>query len=160
MTVITIPKPLHDKLGENASFSLVEVLEKIEENSTAKTLERVEDRFERRLTEEISGLRIEMHEGFGKLRAEMHEEFGKLRVEMHEEIGKLRAEMHDIKNHFEQRLTEEISGLRVEMHEEFGKLRAEMHGMRADIIRWMFIFWMGQMLSITAILFTLLKFMK
>jgi hypothetical protein len=51
----------------------------------------------------------------------------------------------DAKNHvleivegrFEKRLSEEMGKLRAEFHELAGSLRA-------DIIRWMFIFWIGQ----------------
>ena len=40
--------------------------------------------------------------------------------------------------------------------EETGKLRIEMHALRADIIRWMFLFWIGQLASFLAIF----KFIK
>lgn len=44
-------------------------------------------------------------------------------------------------NRFEKRLMEET-----------GKLKIEMHALRADIIRWMFVFWIGQLASIIAVL--------
>jgi len=45
---------------------------------------------------------------------------------------------------------EDLANLRIEMHDEIGKLRAE-------IIKWMFIFWIGQFASITAVLFLFFK---
>lgn len=42
----------------------------------------VTDRFERRLTEESSRLRVDMATEFGKVRTEMADGFGKLRAEM------------------------------------------------------------------------------
>jgi len=59
-----------------------------------------------------------------------------------EEMGKLRAEM-----------TEKIEGLRVEIYNEIGRLRA-------DIIKWMFIFWVGQFLAIAGLIFTLIRFLS
>lgn len=47
---------------------------------------------------------------------------------------------------FERRLAEEI-----------GKLRADMAGMKSDIIKWMFIFWVGQIGVLVGILFTFFK---
>lgn len=41
---------------------------------------------------------------------------------------------------FERRLAEEI-----------GQLRVEMHALRADIIKWMFLFWVGQMAAFLAL---------
>ncbi len=55
----------------------------------------VTERFERRLTEESSQLRVEMATEFGRFRAEMATEFGKVRTEMAAGFGMLRAEMID-----------------------------------------------------------------
>ncbi|MEO0283296.1 MAG: hypothetical protein ABIM03_05280, partial [candidate division WOR-3 bacterium] len=54
---------------------------------------------------------------------------------------------------YERRLTEEISKLRVEFNEKISKTYA-------NIIKWMFIFWVGQIGVMTAIFFTFLKFLK
>jgi len=91
MTVIAIPNILREKLGESAAEALVEVINKAEERTKDRTIEVVEERFERRLSEEI------------------------------------------------------------------GKLRVEMHDMRANLITWMFIFWVGQVGTITAILFAFFR---
>jgi hypothetical protein len=56
-------------------------------------IEAVEERFERRLMEEIGKLRTEIAEEIGKLRVEVAGEISKLRVELSEEMSKLRAEM-------------------------------------------------------------------
>jgi hypothetical protein len=58
----------------------------------------VTERFERRLTDETSKLRVEMSSEFGKLRTEMATEFGKFRKEMADGFGSLRAEMIE-RNH-------------------------------------------------------------
>lgn len=45
-------------------------------------IERVTDRFERRLAEEFGNVRVEIASGQGSLRAEMAQGFGALRAEM------------------------------------------------------------------------------
>jgi hypothetical protein len=47
--------------------------------------------------------------------------------------------------HFENRLTAEIAGLRLEMQKGFSELRVE-------VLRWSFLFWIGQLAAIAALL--------
>jgi hypothetical protein len=58
---------------------------------------------------------------------------------------------------FERRLTEEISGLRTELHDGLAAVRQEMHAMRADILKWSFLFWIGQVATMTALLSYMLR---
>ena len=58
----------------------------------------------------------------------------------------------------EQRLAEtradlrsEIGELRSEMHAGFAQLRTEMASLRAELIKWMFLFWLG---TVAAAIFT------
>jgi hypothetical protein len=51
-------------------------------DDTHDVIRTVTDRFERRLTEESSQLRVEMATEFGKVRAEMATGFGQLRAEI------------------------------------------------------------------------------
>jgi hypothetical protein len=51
---------------------------------------------------------------------------------------------------FERRLTEEISGLRVD-------LVRELHGMRADLFKWSFLFWIGQLAAVIGVLTFMLR---
>lgn len=49
-------------------------------------------------------------------------------------------------------LAREIGKLDVKITEEIGKLDVKIADVRADIIKWMFLFWIGQVASILAIL--------
>ena len=82
------------------------------------------ERFERRLTEEISGLRTELHDQTAGLRAEMRQE---------------------------------SAALRLEMHDGLAAVRQEMHAMRADILKWSFLFWIGQVATMAALLSFMLR---
>jgi hypothetical protein len=44
--------------------------------------------------------------------------------------------------------------------EETRKLRLDMAEMRADIIKWMFIFWVGQIGVLLAIIFTTIRLLR
>ncbi len=103
---------LKEKLGEDGVNALLEVVEEERRRTREDLFQVLEERFARRLAEEI----------------------GKLRAEVHKEIAKV--------------------------WNEIGKLRAEMQGMRADIIKWMFIFWVSQLLALSGIIFTILRFVR
>ncbi|MBF0488652.1 MAG: hypothetical protein HQK98_10875 [Nitrospirae bacterium] len=68
------------------------------------------------------------------------EEAGKLRLELRLEIGKVN-----------ERITEESGKQQIEIE----KLRAEVANTKAEIIKWMFLFWIGQ----TAAIFAIIKFL-
>ncbi|WP_461833592.1 hypothetical protein [Desulfothermus sp.] len=74
-------------------------------------------------------------------------------LKAHEE--RLRKEMEEIRG--EIKATEEK--LRGEIKATEEKLRTEIHKWRADTIKWMFIFWLGQIAIFTGILVSVLKLM-
>ena len=113
MAVVSLPRALYERLTEEGASALRLVLSEVEDDAVARALEIVEERFERRLSEEIS-----------KLRGEFQTEIGKLRLDFTTETAKLRSEMAQ---------------------------------MEARVIKWMFIFWVGQVGTITAILFAFFK---
>ena len=49
MTVIAIPRPLRDKLGDDGAEALADLLNKTSETSRSDTLTLIEEKFERRL---------------------------------------------------------------------------------------------------------------
>ncbi|MBI3801846.1 MAG: hypothetical protein HY268_33360 [Deltaproteobacteria bacterium] len=91
MAVITVPRPLREKLGEEGTDALVTLINEAGESNKKSVVEVVEERFERRLTEEI------------------------------------------------------------------GKLRTDMADLRANLIQWMFLFWIGQIGVLTGTLFAFFR---
>ena len=63
MEALMVPVSVRRKLGDDASEGLVEMFGLYHQLTS--------ERFERRLAEEISGLRLEMHQGFAAIRQEM-----------------------------------------------------------------------------------------
>ena len=82
------------------------------------------ERFDKRLTEEI-----------GALRVDLAKEFGSARVEM----------------------AKVLAAVRGEMAKEFAAVRSEMGGLRFDLVKWCFVFWIGQVATMTAIVGFLLR---
>src|SRR3990167_7631498 len=75
MPVVTVPKALREKLGEDGADRLVEFVNGVVNGALNENkrdvIELAAERFERRLAEELGKLRVEMHDELGKLRAEI-----------------------------------------------------------------------------------------
>jgi len=111
---------LREKLGEEGTDALVELINLANGQTKADVLTFVEEKFERRLSEEL-----------GKLNERLTTEIGKVSERLTTEIGKVNM--------------------------EFAKVRQEMAEMKADLIRWMFIFGVGQLGAILGILFAFFR---
>ena len=81
MSTPVVPHAIRAKIGDDASEGLADMFVAAETQS------------EKRMTQAICQLRVDMHDGFARLRVEMREESAKLRVEIHEESAKLRQEI-------------------------------------------------------------------
>lgn len=111
----------YERLGEEIANELVEWFNAVDATYRADLRELNElnfARFDAKLEQRLAELRSEF-------RSELHGEAGKLRGEMGAGLGALRAEMAD----------------------GFGALRAEMHDLKAELIKWMFLFWAGTALG-------------
>ena len=51
----------------------------------------------------------------------------------------------------------DLAELKAATKDDMANLRIEMREMKAELIKWMFIFWVGQFASITAVLFLFFK---
>ena len=74
-----------------------------------------------------------------------------IKTELKDELTKELVTKNELK------VTEER--LRGEIKATEEKLRTEIHKWRADTIKWMFIFWLGQIATFTGILISVLKLM-
>jgi len=118
MPVLTVEKPLRDSLGNDAAIdSLIRLLNESREEQKKDIIEFVEEKFERRLSEEISGLEVRLSDKIV--------------------VG-------------DSNLSEKISKLE-------GRIDAKISSSKAEIIKWMFIFWVGQVGVILGILFAFFK---
>ena len=127
MPIISIPKQLREKLGDDASESLVEMLNHYSLDNRESIIESATQRYETRLTHEVSQLKA----NFSDLREEMIIS----RTEIKEDLTRT-----------EQSIRDDLGG-------RISTLREEMYRNNANNIKWMFVFWIGQIGAILGILF-------
>ncbi len=112
-------------------------------NETKDTIiENAELRFEKKLTELVSGLREDITRGDASLRRELVHVDSSLREEIRQVDSSLR---------------EEITGLREDMVRGDCSLREEIHKAKSETVKWMFIFSVGQIGVILGLLFAFFK---
>ncbi|BBM70638.1 LA_3696 family protein [Rhodothermus marinus] len=128
MAILTVPKVLREKLGDDGVEALIALLNEAAHHERDNLLGILEERFERRVTEE--GARLDKR--------------------IAEEVARLEVLLAETEKRLDHRITEEVARLEV-------KLSTQMAGMRADLIRWMFIFWVGQLGTLLAILFAFFR---
>ena len=97
---------LRERLGRDAALGLVELLDAEQNKWSEHVLSVAADRFERRLTGELSNLRIE---------------------------------------------------LKAEFHQGLAAVRQEMANLRAELLKWSFLFWVGQLAAIAGLLALMLR---
>ncbi|MBF0517594.1 MAG: DUF1640 domain-containing protein [Nitrospirae bacterium] len=145
MSVIAIPRALRDKLGDEATSDLVLVFKSIEPD-----LVKIKADISKDLATKAD-LSIEI----GKVNERISVEIGKVNERISVEIGKVN-----------ERITLEIGKVNERITEESGKLKLEIEKVRSELsdkieksskenIKWMFLFWIGQI----AVMAAIIKFM-
>lgn len=95
MTLVSIPKPLRDKLGDEATDSLVELFQKQSEEQKTQLFDLLEERFARRLQESEARLEKRMDLGFLEVQkqfGEIQKQFGEVQKqfgEVYKQIGEV-----------------------------------------------------------------------
>src|SRR5258708_9178934 len=66
-----VPRDLGERLGDGATIDLMQLLETERIEWSNHVLEIAADRFDRRLTEEVSRVKVELHAGLADIRREI-----------------------------------------------------------------------------------------
>jgi len=98
MLVITIPKPLREKLGDKASDSLVELLNKVYQTTREDIVEVSLDKFEKKLVSETS-----------QLDKKITGEILRLEQRLIEEVTRLEQKIAETEAKLDKRITEEYT---------------------------------------------------
>jgi len=140
---------LKSKLGDKEARTLVEYIEA-----------RVERKFEEKkdllaTKDDISRLKDELKDDISRLKDELKGDISSLKNELKGDISSLKNELKgdisSLRDEFKKDLLatkDDISSLKVEI----AQVRTEIQHSRADIIKWMFLFWVGQVATLIAIL--------
>jgi hypothetical protein len=143
---VDVPVKLRERLGPEATGGLLHVLDAAERRWRDGVLSVAAERFERRLAEGTSGLRVQIAHSEAALRHEI----GQLEVRLRHEIGQaqvgLRAELGQVD-----------AGLRQALSQMEVRIMRELGNNRFDLLKWSFLFWIGQVVAMSAIMAAMLR---
>ena len=137
-----VPGALHARLGDEATAGLLELFDRSQREAREDLISACTERFERRLVEEISGLRVQIAREMAQLEGRLGHEVTQLRADLRQEMTALGA------------------ALRQEMTTLGADLRQEMAAGRVDLFKWCFLFWIGQVLAISGIVGVMFRVMR
>jgi hypothetical protein len=137
-----IPTALKDRLGPEATDGLLQVMEQLESHLREDVITACTERFERRLVEETSALRVQIAQVESSIRQDMT----RLGSELRQEIGALGSE-----------LRQEMGALGGALRQEMGALGSQMASDRFDLLKWAFLFWIGQVVAIGTLIGVMMR---
>jgi hypothetical protein len=124
MDMDAVPAGLQERLGADATHGLLELLDLAQREARAEVIAACTERFERRLVEEIAGVRVQIAQVDASLRQE---------------------------------ITETRASLRQEIAETSAALRLDLASGRVELLKWCFLFWMGQVFAVAGIMGVMLR---
>ena len=138
MDAAAVPFKLRERLGPEATGGLLHVLDAARCDWRDDVLSLSVERFEHRLAEESSGLRVQIAQSEAAVRNEIGQVEGRLRHEM----GQLEV------------------GLRQEIGQMELRIVREIGNSRFDLLKWTFAFWIGQVVAMSAIMAAMLRIVR
>ena len=121
MAVVSVPRPLQDRLGDDASASLVEMLRQLKDEQEERRevqkehlFQLLEERFLRHVAESDRWTRKELGKEISDVRKELGKEISDVRKELGKEISEVRKEISGVRKEISE-VRKEISEVRKEI---------------------------------------------
>ena len=115
----------------------------------------VYEAFRKAIGEEPAKALVSYLEELEKKKTATSEELRQTELRLQKEIEKIRLEIEQVRSELQEtelRLQKEIEKIRLEFRKEIEQVRLEIERVKSSLIKWMFAFWAGQVLSIAALL--------
>ena len=145
MDIEQVPAALQERLGVEATSGLLQLFDRAHREGRADVIAACTDRFERRLVEEISGVRVQIAQVEASLRRDMTEMGASIRRDMVEMGASIRQDM---------------ARMGADIRQEMTGIRQGMASGRVELLKWCFLFWAGQVVAIAGIMGMMLRLFR
>ena len=157
-----LSRRFYDAIGDDVANDLVtwfnEVdatyradLKELNEANFIRSDSRLEQRFaefELRIDRRFAGFEDAANLRFSEFEARIDQRFAASEAKVDQRFAALEARITDL----DIRTTRRFAELELRMETGFERLRGEMIGFKADLIKWMFLFWLGTVATTLAII--------
>ena len=163
-----VPAALRERLGPDATGGLIQLFDRVRQEWREDVIAACAERFERRVVEEISKLRVDMSRVESSLRQALSNVESAIRQDMTKLESAIRQDMAKMESAIRQDMGEMGSAIRHDMGEMGSAIRQDMAKMesairqdiadgRFEILKWCFLFWIGQAFVVTGIVGVMLR---
>ncbi len=146
MQIVVLPEVIEQKLKANERKEVIDFINDLVADTSdglkKDIIEILEEKFEKKLSVELVNLKLELMEKISDSSVELNERINATESRLSERITKVEAQLNE----------------RITTGDE--KLRVEIANTKADIIKWMFLFWIGNVITIIGGIIGILKIAK
>jgi len=153
----TVPTALQERLGSEATHDLVRLFDTARFEWTADVVSLSLERFDRRLVEELARLRIDMAQEGAGLREKLAQQGADLRERLAQQGADLREKLAQQGASLRGEIAAVRTDLKSDMQEGFASIRQEMATNRFELLKWSFLFWIGQVFAIVGLVGAMLR---
>jgi len=134
MQANSVPAALRERLGPDATSGFLDVFELERRTWSDQVLNIGAERFERRLAESASVLRIQI----AQTEAALRQEIAQLEMRLRQEMAQLELRLRQEMGQLETRVRQELAGMEV-------RITGEIASNRVELLKWSFVFWIGSL---------------
>ncbi len=160
MDVEVVPAPLRERLGPGATGGLLHLLDLAKREGKEEVIATCTERFERRLSEEIGGVRVQIAKLEASLGHGTVQMGASIRQDMVEMGASIRQETAQMGASIRQDMVEMGASIRQEMAQMGASIRQDIASGRVEILKWCFLFWIGQVLAVGTLLSVMLRLLR
>jgi dGTP triphosphohydrolase len=146
MQIVVLPEVIEQKLKVNERKEVIDFINDLVADTSdglkKDIIEILEERFEKKLSVELVNLKLELME-----------KISSSGTQLNERITKVEAQLTKTESQLNERITTSNEKLRAELVEKIANSKA-------DTIKWMFIFWIANVLTIIGGIIGILKIAK
>jgi hypothetical protein len=150
MQIVVLPEVIEQKLKVNERKEVIAFINNLVADTSdglkKDIIEILEERFEKKLSVELVNLKLELMEQISGLAVQLNDRITRTETQLNERIAKVEAQLNE-------RITTSSEKLRAELVEKIADSKVET-------IKWMFIFWIGNVITIIGGIIGILKIAK
>lgn len=147
MSVDMVPQVLREKLGSDGTRAMSELLGKFGEELTSQWVNILDARLEKRLGETKS----ELDRRIGETKSELERRISETQSELERRLNETKTELERQLGETTAALVREIAATRVETEKRLSELAKETEKRLTDHHKWMFVFWITQLVAMIGV---------
>lgn len=171
MEIEAVPAALRERLGIEATDGLLKLLDHAQSEGRADVIAACTERFERRLVEEVAGVRVQIAQVEASLRhelaktaADIRQETAQMgadiRVEMAQMGASIREDMAKMGASIREDMAQMGASIREDMVRMGAGIRQDMSSGRVELLKWCFLFWIGQVVAVGTVVGVMLRLVR